>query len=507
MLYRSVHKDNPRFFCNNQQMPKSFSLSKSKILLHRQCPKRLWLKLHKPELAEDDPAAEARFRDGNQVGEVARQLYPGGDFIDTLNRKEALTRTAMAIKTGNKPIFEAAFLHNDVLIRADLLVPEESGYRLVEVKSSTSVKDYHLEDIAVQTWVMQQAGLEPSRCMIAHIDNSFVYPGGGHYQGLLKEEPVDLEIRDMIGEVPSWIDAAQKTLEQGEAPDIPTGEQCSEPFACDFTKYCSPPETDVEFPVEILPYGKKMAEQLRAEGYRDLRDVPEEKLTNPKHIRVHRVTKSGQAELDQEAIDALRELPYPRYYLDFETIAFAVPIWTGTSPYKQIPFQWSCHVEQSDGTLKHHEFLDTTGNDPRRDFAESLIKTLGSDGPIIVYNAPFEGSRMKELAEAFPDLMSVLLAAVDRLFDLLPLARNYYYHPAMKGSWSIKNVLPTIAPELDYSNLAVAHGGMAQDAYLDLIGNELSGAEKTELRKALLAYCEQDTLAMVKIGQKFRSRV
>ena len=486
-------------------MSTSIPLTKSKILLHRQCPKRLWLQVHKPELAYVDPAAEARFREGDQVGEVARQLYPGGDFIDTLNRNEALARTAMALETGNKPIFEAAFLHNDVLVRADLLVPEESGYRLVEVKSSTSVKDYHLDDITVQTWVMQQAGLAPSRCMIAHIDNSFVYPGGGHYQGLLKEEPVDLEIWDMIGEVPSWISSAQKTLQKSEAPDITPGAQCSEPFACDFTKYCSPPETDVEFAVEILPYGKKMAEQLRAEGYRDLRDVPKEKLSNPIHIRVHRVTKSGKAELDQEAIDAVRELAYPRYYLDFETIAFAVPIWVGTSPYKQIPFQWSCHIESVDGSLSHAEFLDISGDDPRRAFAESLLETLGKVGPIIVYNAPFEGSRIKELAEAFPDLAPALLAAVDRLFDLLPLARNHYYHPDMKGSWSIKAVLPTIAPELDYSNLAVAHGGMAQDAYLDLIGNELSGEDRAKLKTDLLAYCEQDTLAMVKVLEYFAS--
>ena len=484
-------------------MAKSFSLSKSKILLHRQCAKRLWLQAYRPELAEVDASAEARFRDGNKVGDVARQLYPGGDFIDTLNRKEALARTAADLEAGGKPIFEAAFLHNDVLVRADLLVPEESGYRLVEVKSSTSVKDYHLEDIAVQAWVMKQAGLEPSCCRVAHINNEFVYPGSGNYHGLLKEEPVDAEIRELISEVPDWIGQAQATLKRTEEPSIVPGDQCSTPFACDFFNYCSPPETDVEFPVEIMPYGKKMAEQLRAEGYRDLRDVPAEMLTNPKHIRVHRVSSTGVAELDVEATEAVRNLPYPRYYLDFETIAFAVPVWAGTSPYKQIPFQWSCHIEQADGTLTHQEFLDITGSDPRRGFAESLIKAVGTDGPVIVYNAPFEGSRMKELAEALPDLAPQLLAAVDRLFDLLPLARNHYYHPDMKGSWSIKAVLPTIAPELDYSNLTVSHGGMAQDAYLDLIGTELSDADKAELRKALLAYCEQDTLAMVKITNEW----
>ncbi len=484
-------------------MAKTISLSKSKILLHRQCPKRLWLQVYKPDLAEIDASAQARFRDGNKVGDVARQLYPGGDFIDTLNRKEALDRTAADLNAGGKPIFEAAFLHNDVLVRADLLVPEASGYRLVEVKSSTAVKDYHLEDITVQAWVMKQAGLQPTRCIVAHIDNSFVYPGGGNYQGLLKEEPVDAEIRELIDEVPDWIGQAQVTLAQTEEPNIEPGDQCTQPFPCDFANHCSPPEADVEFPVEILPYGKNMAEQLRAEGYRDLREVPVEKLSNPKHIRVHRVSSTGIPELDAEATEAVRNLPYPRYYLDFETIAFAVPIWAGASPYKQIPFQWSCHIEDADGTLIHHEFLDATGNDPRRGFAESLIKALGADGPIIVYNAPFEGSRMKELAEAMPDLAPQLLAAVDRLFDLLPLARNHYYHPAMKGSWSIKAVLPTIEPELDYSKLTVSHGGMAQDAYLDLIGADLSDVDKIELKKALLAYCEQDTFAMLKVLHKF----
>ncbi len=488
-------------------MTKKLSLSKSKILLHRQCPKRLWLQAHKPELAEVDPSAEARFRDGNKVGDVARQLYPDGDFIDTLSRKEALERTAAALQAGNKPIFEAAFLHDGVLVRADLLIPEDNGYRLVEVKSSTSVKDYHLEDITVQTWVMQQAGLKPSHCMVAHIDNSFVYPGDSNYQGLLKEEVVDTEIRELIGDVPVWVKAAQQTLNSAIEPAIQPGDQCNDPFTCDFINYCSPPETDVEYPVEILPHGKKMAEQLRAEGYSDLREVPVEKLSNSKHLRVHRVSSTGVAELDTEATEAVRNLDYPRYYLDFETIAFAVPIWAGTSPYKQLPFQWSCHIEQADGSMTHEEFLDITGNDPRRAFAETLIKAIGTEGPIIVYNAPFEGSRMKELADAFPDLAMELLAAVDRLFDLLPLARNHYYHPAMKGSWSIKAVLPTIAPELDYSNLAVAHGGMAQDAYLDLICDEMPDAEKNELRKALLAYCEQDTLAMVRIVERWRSKL
>lgn len=448
--------------------------------------------------------AEARMRDGNHVGEVARDLFPGGTLIDTLDRNAALKLTSEELANGRRPIFEAAFLVEDVLVRTDILLPTDKGGALLEVKSSTGVKDYYLEDISVQSWVMKEAGCFPERSVLMHINNAFVYPGNNQYQGLFTEVDVSGEVAMRIDYVPDWVAAARKTLARTEEPDNEPGDQCTNPFPCPFIAHCLPPEADVEYPIEILPYDKKMAEQLRAEGYRDLRDVPEEKFSNPKHIRVHRVTKSGKAELDQEAIDAVRKLPYPRYYLDFETIAFSVPIWAGTSPYKQIPFQWSCHVEHADGTMTHLEFLDISGGDPRRAFAQTLIEAIGTSGPIVVYNAPFEGSRMKELAEAFPDLAAQLLSAVDRLFDLLPLARNHYYHPAMRGSWSIKAVLPTIAPELDYSNLSVSHGGMAQAAFLELIGAELSEGDKTELKTALLAYCKQDTLAMIKLQNAFK---
>jgi hypothetical protein len=251
--------------------------------------------------------------------------------------------------------------------------------------------------------------------------------------------------------------------------------------------------------VEILPYGKAIASELRGDGYKDLREVPADRLSNPKHLKVHTATLSGNAILEQEAISQIQALPYPRYYLDFETIGFAVPIWAGTRPYMQLPFQWSCHIEQTDGSMAHKEFLDLSGNDPREMFAKTLIEAVSKDGPVIVYNAGFEGARIKELATAFPHLASGLLAIPERFFDLLPLARNYYYHPDMKGSWSIKDVLPTIAPELDYANLEVSDGAMAQEAYKEAIHSQTTPERKEVVRRAMLKYCEQDTIAMVKI--------
>jgi hypothetical protein len=353
---------------------------------------------------------------------------------------------------------------------------------------------------------MDKSGCTPTSMALAYIDNQFVYQGDGNYEGLFAQVDLSDQVKPSIDQVQSWVDAARKTIASSVEPTIAPGDQCTNPFICDFIDYCSPPEVGVEYPVEILPYGKEIAAQLRSEGYQDLRDVPSERLSNPKHLRVHAVSRSGEAILDPEAVQQIQALPYPRYYLDFETIGFAVPIWAGTRPYMQLPFQWSCHIEQSDGSISHKAFLDISGADPREMFAKTLIEAVSTNGPVVVYNAGFEGARIKELALALPQLSTQLLAISERFFDLLPLARSHYYHPDMKGSWSIKAVLPTIAPELDYANLEVSNGGMAQEAYKEAIHSQTTPERKEEVRNAMLKYCEQDTIAMVKIVQAWGSK-
>jgi len=448
---------------------------------------------------------QARLDEGNKVGDIARQNHPGGVFIDTLDRKEAIDLTKKAVES-RQAIFEGAFFEDDVMVRADLLFPEKDGYHLVEVKSSTGVKAYHVDDVTVQSWVMQKAGCTPSTMTLAYINNQFVYQGDGKYEGLFTQADLTDQVKQSLPQVQAWVDSAKKTLASKLEPAIAPGGQCTSPFTCDFIDYCSPPEEGVQYPVEILPNSKAIAAKLRAEGYKDLRDVPAELLSNAKHLKVHAVTLSGQASLEPEAVKQIQALPYPRYYLDFETIGFAVPIWTGTRPYLQLPFQWSCHIEQADGTVTHQEFLDISGKDPREMFAKTLVEAIGEKGPVIVYSAGFEGGRIRELAQIFPELSSKLLGIIDRFFDLLPLARNYYYHPDMMGSWSIKDVLPTVAPELDYANLEVSNGLMAQEAYKEVIDSKTTAERKAEVRQQMLKYCEQDTIAMVKIVHAWKGQ-
>lgn len=493
-------------------------LSKSRILAHRQCPKRLWLQIYKPELIETDTAVEARLAAGSHVGEVARDLYPGGLLIDSDDLGQCLADTNQALASSPRPLFEATFQYDGVLVRADLLLPDENGYRLAEVKSSVKVKDYHFDDAAVQAWVARKAGVALTRIEIAHIDTSFVYPGEGDYRGLFSHADITGKVLEIEPEVESWVAAARTTL-AGDEPSIEPGKQCFSPFKCPFLGYCQPvaaDEGEEKFPPEILPYGQKLAATLRAEGFDDLRDVPAERLEKPKHQRVWRATVNSQVEVDPAAGRQLANLPYPRYYLDFETVQFAVPIWAGTRPYRQIPFQWSCHIETAPDVILHQVFLADGRSDPRRDFAESLLKALGKtsqletsngaaneSGPILVYNQGFERSRIKELAMAFPDLAPDLHAAIDRVVDLLPITRDHYYHPDMRGSWSLKAVLPTVAPELAYKSLAVGNGGMAQEAFLEMMHPDTTPQRREQLRQALLEYCALDTLALVRLTHLF----
>lgn len=474
-------------------------LSKSKILSGLQCPRRLYLDVHRPDLARASASAEYAFAEGHRVGEVARTFYPEGTLIrhdEDLGR--ALEETRKWLEGGEATVFEATVQHDGVLIRADILVREAHGDRLVEVKSSTGLKEHYLSDCAIQAWVLNNAGLSLHRVELAHVDSGFVYGGDGDYRGLLKYADITRETAPLEKEVPKWVSRFRATL-AGEEPEVEPGDRCEDPYPCPYRPHCQPGQP--EYPVSILPRGGEIAAELLAEGYADLRDVPPGRLSNPNHERVRRVTRSGKAELSPAAGEALRSLPYPRYYLDFETVSFAVPIWAGTRPYQQLPFQWSCHIEDEQGQITHAEFLDTSGEAPMRPLAESLIRTLGDRGPVFSYSH-FERTVIRGLAQAFPDLAEDLEALASRLVDLLPLIREHYYHPAMKGSWSIKAVLPTIAPDLNYADLGEVQDGMAAGAaYKELLIADISETRKEEIVGSLREYCKLDTEAMVRLAR------
>jgi hypothetical protein len=487
-------------------------LSKSRITAWRQCPKRLWLQINHPELLEVTDQMKRSFEIGHEIGELAQSLCPDGILIeDQDNLSAAIAKTKVAMETyPDRPIFEATFQHDGLLIRADVLIPTPNGYRMTEVKSSTSVKPYHVDDCAVQAWVLKQNNIKLSSVELAHVDTSFVYQGDGNYHGLLKAEQLDDDIKDLLLEVPQWVIGTRTTL-SGAEPCIEMGPQCNEPFDCPFIKYC---QKDMDLPNEpeyslnvLYRMTSQKKDELRQLGYQDALLVPPQYL-NEKQLMIQQASKTGQPNFDKQSAELeMALLQYPRYYLDFETMTFVIPRWSGTRPLAtQVPFQWSCHIEYEPCQLKHDMFLDVSGDDPRRPFAESLIKVLGNEGPVLVYNARFEKSRISELADRFADLSPALLSINERVVDLLPMAQKHYYHPQMKGSWSIKAVLPAIAPDLSYDELEVGNGGDAQLAYAEITHTDTTEERKNQLTDGLREYCTLDTMAMVRLAWFFEGR-
>lgn len=489
------------------------NLSKSKIIAYRQCPKRLWLELHKAEL-RDDSGSEMAFQIGNQVGDVAHSIYDlegNGELIDVsgLGHEQALARSAVLLESGEVPVFEAGMAAGGALAYADVMLPDpqegELAWKMIEVKSSTSVKDYHRDDIAVQAHIAANAGVRLSSISLAHIDNSFVYPGDGNYQGLLKENDLTEEAMSRSGEVKEWIDGAQAVAVLADEPEVATGPHCNSPFPCGFADYCNRDKVSPAFPLSSLPRRHaSRRERIEAAGHEDLRDVPDDFLGAIQN-RVKQCSITGETYFDAAGAAAdLAPYGFPAYFLDFETAMFAVPIWKGTRPYQQLPFQFSLHILAESGDLQHHGFLDLSGDDPSHACAQSLVDLCGEQGPVFAYSAGFECRVMRELAARFPEFAPALDSIMERVVDLLPIARNRYYHPSQHGSWSIKAVLPALCPDLSYDALdGVQDGNMAQTAYQEGISPETALERKQEIDRQLLDYCKLDTFAMVRMWEIF----
>jgi hypothetical protein len=486
-----------------------------------QCLKRVHLEVKRPDLARYSTATEAAFSLGHEVGDVAVRLYGGdsGHYVDYDGGSlAAALRQTEELMTSlfRAPIFEATLQHGGVLVREDVLLPVASGatkggaaggaasWRIVEVKASTKLKPEHVQDCAVQAWVHLGAGHSLEAIALAHIDNRFVYGGDGDYRGLLVENDLTAEVFDLLPAVPGWVERA-RTAVGGPLPQVPVGQHCSSPYECPFLHVCWPVKgrDGVEYPVSGLGGGKKQLGLWVMNGYRDIREVPASEITSETQARIHRVTVAGEAESLPGARAFVAQLPYPRFYLDFETIGPAIPVWAGTRPYQTVPIQWSCHIERAPAHIEHAEFLDLSGEPPMRALAEALIRALEDAGPVLMYTS-YERGVIEGLAAMHPDLAPALQAIVERLVDLHPVTRANYYHPDMLGSWSIKAVLPTIAPDMDYAALEGIHEGTeASAAYLEAVHPETAPERREELRRNLLRYCRHDTEAMVRLVHFF----
>jgi hypothetical protein len=477
-------------------------LSKSRYMAGRQCPKKLWQAVYDPE-PTDEPLPGTIKGMGIEVGIKARLLWPGGVLIDTLDSAEAIRRTKALIANPTVPaIFEAALAHHGVLIRVDALERLPDGrWRLNEVKSSTRIKDEHLEDVALQAYVIAGNDLELSDAYLAYINDKYIRDKEVDWNTLFCREDVTDDLIPLLPDVPERIANMHKVLCSTEAPEVTPSRHCFQPHDCEFWKRCT-----AEKPKDWVFYIPRLSsadfDKLEGSDVVSMRDVPNNLSLTPKQQRVVDVAKSGKAYRSAELAKLLPILAPPASYLDFETFSPAIPIYACTRPYQRIPFQWSWHHNDGSGSLIHTEFLAQGDTDPRRELSETLLRVSEQFPGTVLAWSRFEEKVLRDMAELFPDLAERLIAVVYRIVDLLEIVANHIAHPDFQGSFSMKAVAPALAPDLTYGDLDIADGGEASSAFYRIVADPaLSPEARDELRQSLLKYCQRDTLALARVHQ------
>ena len=470
-------------------------LTKSKYLSGLQCHKRLWYEKNHPERASSLSRAQHRtFRQGKEVGERARDLFPKGILISARSPEKSAEQTKIAIRDGASCIFEASFVFENTWVRCDILQKDGDSWNLIEVKMSTSVKEEHLPDLAIQKYVLTACGIPISKTQLMHINNGCTYPD---LSDLFITEDVTDRVDSLMESVPNDIETFKAILDAAVEPNVLIGEQCNKPYPCPFKAYCweAVPEKSI-FTIPRLSRKKK--DTLIEEGIFQVQELPADfSLTDNQQAYVDYVLY-GQPEIDTEAIKVrLSDLEHPIHFFDFETDNPPVPKFQGLRPYQHLPFQYSCHTRQSDGTVTHHEYLHTDTSDPRLPLVESLLDTISDKGSVVIYST-FESQRLEDLAEFLPQYAKPLRSIQSRLWDQLVIFRKHYKHPNFGGSNSLKSVLPVLVPSLGYDELDVQDGREAQAVWCLMLDSKSEKERETMIRD-LKAYCTLDTLAMVDI--------
>lgn len=479
-------------------------LSKSTFLRGNNCQKSLWLYKNRRDLISPTSAGQQFiFGQGHEVGKLAIQLFPNGFDASPetpFNYQPSIEATRKAISEGKQVIYEAAFQHNGVLAALDILVKKEEDWYGYEVKSSIKVHDINVTDAALQFWVMHGCGIELKDISIVHINNEYELDGEIQPEKLFKIESIYYLVVALQDEITERVEELKKIATGKTCPEILIGKQCSEPYSCEFKAYCwkeVPDESILDF-----GYYRKIEERFKQyhAGVTKIVSIPDWQKLKPPYNHVVESHINRGVYLDAPPlIDFLKGLTYPIHFLDFETVRFAIPKFQRTTPYEQIPFQYSLHfIEEKNTEPLNRAYLADPGKDFREDFLASLLRDLGTDGTILVWNIGFERSKLLNLSTHFPQYESQIKDIIKRMVDLaLPFQKKWFYHHFFSCSYSIKQVLPVVAPELNYKNFPVNNGDDASILFMQMM-REPEKDWSVE-RKNLLDYCNLDTYAMVTI--------
>lgn len=473
-----------------------------------QCPKRMyWIHRQKPG---DGAGVRLAYRYGEEAKLAARALFPEGHTIEaSLPWKDAVEATRdLMTRQGALTIFDACLEVGGAGARVDVLErSRRQKWYITAVKSGGSVEIRHVHDLAFQTWVARESGMDIRTVQVLSVDRSYRRGAELDVQSLFRPRDVTTRVESLLASIQNQVARDQEILSSPNEPLVSIGEHCEIPFPCEFIETCWPklPKDDVR----RLPslHGHRKRELLTA-GIERMADIPPEFQLSDRQRRARQSVMEDRLLWSDSLNRELASLQYPLWCIDFEALAPAVPRYEGTRPWQQIPFQWSAHrLDSPLAEPVHFNFLGDSETDPRHAFVRSLLDVVTGSGSVLVWSQQFEDSRLKELQADFPALTKQIATLRARFVDLLEIVRGHIYHPNFLGSFSIKSVLPALVPELTYEGMAIARGDEACLAWDRLCRDELTEEQRASLRAGLEEYCRLDTFAMVRILQTLNARV
>ncbi len=487
-------------------VPTPARLSKSRFVKGCQCHKLLWWTVHEPEADElkPDKVLQDRFDQGRQVTKLAQQRFPGATLIPYGPDGGRLEATRLALDFGAPAILEGAFSADGVFVAVDVLLKDGTGYMLIEVKSSSQLKDDHIPDAAIQTYVLRRSGVDVRKVEVMHLNKEFRHPDQGE---LFVREDITPLVEAFLPQVPKLI-AEQTAALGGGLPEVAIGLHCFEPRDCPFHDRCWP--ADPHHISTLYNNGPKRTCAFMAQGIHSVWEIPPSEKLPDAAKRQLKALKQGKMIVEPGLRAALdHALGAERLgFLDFETISRAVPVWDGLGPWRATVVQFSYHEKRSSVVgsrlseeYAHEAYLAEGPGDPRPELVERMLEATRGAERIVMYST-FERSRINELAEQVPAFAGDLKALAAKLVDLLPIVRNHVYHPDFQGSFSLKYILTPLVPDLTYSDLAIVDGQVASVEIARLLFVAHLVEDRDQLRRDLLVYCERDTWAMVRLVQR-----
>ena len=486
--------------------------SKSRYCEFRKCEKASWLTKYKKEERKIADDRQAVMDTGNEVGDLAMGMF--GDFVEvtvlkednTPNVQKMIERTREEIEKGTNVICEASFDYNGLYCAVDILKKTKNGYAIYEVKSSSKVKREYVLDVAYQNYVVSKCGINVEGTYLVNLNSDYVRGERLELNQLFAIHDLSEEIQSEA--VEENLKRAEEVVECENEPSVDLSENCKKPYDCPYWEYCTKhlPSPSI---FDWYKLGLKDKVDLYKRGIVSIEQATSTEFNSNviRSLQAKGVADKNFMHVDKKGVSKfLSALHYPLYFLDFESMMPAVPIYKGTKCLQQIPFQYSLHyIESEGGEVLHKEFLAESGKDPREEIAKKLVEDIPSSACVLAFNANFEKGRIRDLASCFPAYESALNEIASNVIDLAtPFQKGYCYVSAMGNSLSIKSILPALFPsdpELNYKNLdGVNNGSEAMSVYPQIAYMSEEDAKST--REQLLAYCKLDTLAMVKIWQK-----